>query len=156
MGNNQMVYKHSFILFLLSSSLSLPVDRDATQWARALFNKIDQDGNGKVTQVEARDVLQSHGYNPTDDEVASALNNQYNVDFDTFLQQTPTEETTSDAFNLFDMDDDNYLDYFEIGAMFKLYDVNNVDVDPADFIRANDQDGNGMIDFEEFKAASGM
>ena len=75
-----------------------------------------------------------------------------------------------DAFNLFDMDDDNYLDYFEIGAMFKLYDVDNVD--PADCIKASDKvsrrprdftelkyffkDGNGMIDFKEFKVASGM
>merc|ERR1719410_1034921 len=127
-----MVSKYSCILLLiLGSSLALPLDRAAAdeQQYRGIFDKLDQDGDGEVTQAEVLSVLQSLGYDATTEEAAEFMDNVDNVDFDTFVElstsSSHTDEEIKNAFELFDKDADTYIDLSEMTSLLGLYDLGN-------------------------------
>ena len=55
-----------------------------------------QNGDGEVTQAEVLAVLQSLGFNVTEEEVAEFMDNMDNVDFDTFVEKSKTTEHTDE------------------------------------------------------------
>merc|ERR1712115_632332 len=151
----KMVSKYSCILLLLlGSSLALPLDRAAAddQQYRGGFDKLDQNGDGEVTQAEVLAVLQSLGFNVTEEEVAEFMDNMDNVDFDTFVEKSKTTEHTDEditnAFEMFDIDGDSGIDLAEMTALLGLYDIDNAEA----YLQAFDIDENGELDLEEYKA----
>merc|ERR1719481_465301 len=90
-----MFSKYFCILVLLGSSLALPIDKD--DLLQRFFDKLDQDGNGEVTQVEVLSVLKSFGLTLTAADVDEFLYNLDNIDFDTFLQITRVQPTDAKA-----------------------------------------------------------
>merc|ERR1712062_94353 len=151
----KMIAKNSCVLFLLlGSSFALPLDRsgDDDQQYRGVFDKLDQDGDGIVTQAEVLTVLQSLGFNVTGDEVAEFMDNIDNVDFDTFVEKSKntehTEEEIENAFQIFDMDGNSSIDLAEMTALLDLYDLGNADA----YLQAFDLDEDGELDLEEYKA----
>merc|ERR1712203_984256 len=150
----KMIAKYSCVLLLLlGSSLALPLDRAAedNQQYRGVFNKLDQDGDGIVTQAEVLTVLLSLGFNVTADEVAKFMDNIDNVDFDTFVEKSETTEHTEEeiknAFQMFDTDGSSSIDLAELTALLGLYDLGNADA----YLQAFDLDGDGELDLEEYK-----
>merc|ERR1739842_288840 len=151
----KMIAKYSSVLILLlGSSLTLPLDRAAedSQQYRGVFDKLDQDGDGIVTQAEVFAVLQALGFNVTAEEVSEFMVNIDNVDYDTFVEKSErtehTDEEINNAFQMFDMDGSSTIDLAEMTALLSLYDITNADA----YLQSFDLDGSGGLDLEEYKA----
>ncbi|OHT03542.1 EF hand family protein [Tritrichomonas foetus] len=88
---------------------------------REAFNLFDKDGSGTISSEEIRVALRVLGYNPSDDEVASLLNqfnnnNSDHIDFDEFLQMLSYKLSEPQphnqlvrAFHLCDLDGDDEI-----------------------------------------------
>merc|ERR1712062_290807 len=151
----KMIAKNSCVLFLLlGSSFALPLDRAAedNQQYRGVFDKLDQDGDGIVTQAEVLAVLQALGFNVTAEEVSKFMDNIDNVDYDPLVDNSQrtedTDEEIKNAFKMFDMDGSSTIDLAEMTALLSLYDITNADA----YLQAFDLDGSGELDLEEYKA----
>ncbi|CAO3614746.1 unnamed protein product [Cunninghamella echinulata] len=55
-----------------------------------------------------------------------------------------------DAFQLFDKDNNGYIDVSELGAVMKSLQMNPTEAELKDMINEADADGNGTMDFNEF------
>merc|ERR1711953_392555 len=153
----KMIAKYSCILILLlGSSLALPLDRAAedNQQYRGVFDKLDQDGDGIVTQAEVLAVLQALGFNVTAEEVSEFMDNIDNVDYNTFVEKSErtehTDEEITNAFQMFDIDGSSTIDLAEMTALLSLYDITNADA----YLQAFDLDGSGELDLKNTKPDS--
>merc|ERR1739842_189434 len=116
-----------------------------------LFDKLDQDGDGEVTQEEVLAVLQALGFDVTEDEVKTFMDNYNNVDYETFVDLSknivPTDDDIANSFLMFDKNGNESIDLSEITSLLALYDLGNAGA----YLEAFDQDENGELDFQEYK-----
>lgn len=70
-------------------------------------------------------------------------------------QQELTEEQIAElkeTFNLFDKDHDGTISVKELGVAMRALGQNPTEAELQDMIMEADRDGNGVLDFEEFKS----
>ncbi|XP_063717122.1 uncharacterized protein LOC134844393 [Symsagittifera roscoffensis] len=127
------------------------------------FDWFDTDGSGTVDHEELGSVLRSLGQNPTAEEVADMMaevdvNKTGIIEFNEFLtlitskitEDTDSEETVRQAFQLFDQDDDGFITVSELYRMMaNLGEHLNME-DVKQMVRDADFDGDGKINYDDF------
>lgn len=132
---------------------------------KRVFQMFDRNGDGHITKKEMADSLDKLGiYIPGDDLEAMIqkidVNHDGCVDMDEFgeLYQTIMDERDEDedmreAFNVFDQNGDGFITVEELRSVLGslgLKQGRTVE-DCKQMIRKVDVDGDGMVNFKEFK-----
>jgi calmodulin len=121
--------------------------------------------SGTITITELKDVMRSLGQNPTDSELQRMIlsvddNGDNEIDFEEFLilmsSNKPSKEDPDrelkDAFKVFDSDGSGSISKSEVKKLLKQLGQNLSDAELDAMMDEVDTDGNGEIDFEEFKS----
>ena len=135
---------------------------DELKSLKKLFFELDEKGKGVITKEDLfRGMDECFDHKITKEEVEQIFSNiDYDnngtISFDEFLKaaidkkKLLTEEKLKAAFALFDMNGDGDIEAKELKEV--IGDENNVDNNIwLQMIKEVDLDGNGVIDFEEFK-----
>lgn len=132
---------------------------------RRVFQMFDRNGDGRITKKELSDSLANLGiYIPDKDLVQMIdkidLNGDGYVDIDEFgglyrtiMDERDEEEDMREAFNVFDQNGDGFITVEELRSVLAslgLKQGRTVD-DCRLMIKKVDVDGDGMVDFNEFK-----
>ncbi|XP_058079389.1 probable calcium-binding protein CML27 [Magnolia sinica] len=125
-----------------------------------VFNRFDANGDGKISAVELGDVLRALGSSPSDDELRRIMD-EIDSDGDGFID---LKEFTAfhcagahdggemkDAFDTYDQDKDGLISAEELHEVLeKLGESCSVE-DCKRMIKSVDSDGDGNVNFDEFK-----
>nr|GMD18435.1 probable calcium-binding protein CML25 [Ipomoea batatas] len=128
-----------------------------------VFNKFDVNGDGKISWSELGSIMGSLGHVATEEEL-KAMIREVDGDGDGFIdlrefielntQGIDSEEILrdlKDAFSVFDIDKNGSISADELqNVLHSLGDDCSI-ADCRNMISGVDRDGNGMIDFEEFR-----
>ncbi|KAK8507806.1 hypothetical protein V6N11_045979 [Hibiscus sabdariffa] len=136
---------------------------------REVFNKFDRNGDGKISRDELKSVLDALGSAPSSDEVdriMSAMDKDGNgyVDLDEFIAFQGTNvkggddgqcqcgnKELRDAFDMYDLDKNGLISANELHAVLKRLGEKCSLSDCRRMISQVDKDGDGYVNFEEFK-----
>lgn len=131
---------------------------------KEVFNKFDKNGDGKISREELISILSALGSAPSSDEVDRIMSemdkdgNGY-VDLEEFMafQRTETnghetgDKDLKDAFDLYDLDRNGVISASELHAVMKRLGEKCSLSDCRRMISKVDNNGDGSVDFEEFK-----
>ncbi|XP_068665347.1 calmodulin-like protein 3 [Aristolochia californica] len=156
-------------VLLSSSSSSLPLINNSASMdpaeLRRVFQMFDRNGDGRITKKELSDSLENLGiYIPDKDLIAMIdkidVNGDGCVDIDEFgalyqtiMNEKDEEEDMREAFNVFDQNGDGFITVEELRSVLAslgLKQGRTVE-DCKRMIRKVDVDGDGMVNFKEFK-----
>ncbi len=130
---------------------------------RCAFQLFDKDSNGEIDTIDLRNILKKLRYDPSDDDLKDMIkevdtNKDGKVQFHEFLElmshkmkDHDSEEEMLEAFKIFDIDNTGYVtkDDFKV-VMNHLGEAMTPD-ELDEMIKDNDDDGDGQLNFEEFK-----
>lgn len=142
-------------------------DKDAD--LRHVFEMFDKNKDGKISSEELGCVLRTLGHEHTAKEVEDMIKNADTnengyVEFDEFmtmmhrhkehdeteLDPNSAEAKKMEAFKVFDMDGNGYIDKHELKYVMRRLGENLSDDDLKAMFSEADINGDGLIDFEEF------
>ncbi|KAF2586655.1 hypothetical protein F2Q70_00037628 [Brassica cretica] len=130
-----------------------------------IFQMFDKNGDGKITKQELNDSLKNLGIYIPDQELVQMiekidLNGDGYVDseefgglFETIMEERDEEEDMREAFNVFDQNRDGFITVEELRSVLAslgLKQGRTLD-ECKRMIGKVDVDGDGMVDFKEFK-----
>ncbi|KAG5560896.1 hypothetical protein RHGRI_004053 [Rhododendron griersonianum] len=132
---------------------------------RRVFQMFDKNGDGRITKKELNDSLENMGIFIPDPELSQMIekidvNGDGCVDIDEFgaLYQSITEERDEDedmreAFNVFDQNGDGFITVEELRSVLASLGLKQgrTAEDCKRMILKVDVDGDGTVDFDEFK-----
>mmetsp|Transcript_4610 Transcript_4610/g.6799 ORF Transcript_4610/g.6799 Transcript_4610/m.6799 type:complete len:161 (+) Transcript_4610:86-568(+) len=139
------------------------MSKEQLEELRQAFSLFDKDGDGEITRVELKDVLQSLGQNPTEadiDDMIHEVDQDDNgiIDFEEFvtlmnqkLKNVDREAEALEAFRVFDKNGDNLISPEELRLVMKNLGEDLTNEEVIEMIREADEDGDGYINFEEFR-----
>lgn len=137
------------------ASLSQHEDQEAR--LRTVFDSLDQDGNGKLDAAEMQVALRSLGL-PSGRGYMRDLMSQYDqdcdrlIDFKEFTNYVQGKEAVMRlAFRRVDCDGDEHLDTSEVLEAVKALGLAVTPSDAGAMVRLLDRDGDGRIDYDEFR-----
>ncbi|XP_033736505.1 calmodulin-like [Pecten maximus] len=144
-----------------------PVQLTETQLeeCKAAFAMFDKDGDGTVTTDELATVMRSMGQNPSDAEVEQMINDvdkdgSGSVDFEEFLvlmgsymQGADPENDLRESFKVFDKDGNGFISATELRHVMTNLGEKLTEAEVDEMILEADLDGDGQINFEEFREA---
>lgn len=130
-----------------------------------IFNKFDKNGDGKISRSELKDVLGALGSKTSDDEVKRVMaeidaDGDGYIDFDEFVKfhsggsendGAANEKELRDAFDLYDLDKNGVISARELHSVLRSLGEKCSLSDCSRMIRSVDADGDGSVNFEEFK-----
>ncbi|XP_005109619.1 calmodulin [Aplysia californica] len=132
------------------------------------FAILDDDGDGKLSLDEMKTLLQSQFMVFTDTQVEDAVreldeDGSGSIEYDEFeryviannLSKPTAEEFGSemkDAFEMFDTDNDGYIDAGEFKTFMQTLGDKMTDDEVMEMMKEADQNGDGKIDYQEFCA----
>ena len=134
-----------------------------------IFNKFDKNGDGKISRAELKDVLRALGSNADAAEVARIMaeidsDGDGFIDLDEFAEfhrsdtgaeadagAAASNKELRDAFDLYDLDKNGLISASELHAVLKRLGEKCSLSDCSRMIRSVDADGDGSVNFEEFK-----
>lgn len=133
---------------------------------RQAFNLFDKDGDGHITAKELGVVMKSLGQSPTKEELRDMiqevdLDGNKVIDFDEFClmmakmsygADEDDEESYREAFNVFDKDGNGQIDRAELRSVLTNLGENLTEEQINEMIEEVDINGDGLVNFEEFKA----
>ncbi|CAM8979443.1 unnamed protein product [Rhodiola kirilowii] len=134
---------------------------------KRVFQMFDRNGDGRITQKELNDSLQNLGIYIPDKELTLMIdkidaNGDGCVDIDEFGElyqslmderEEEGEEDVREAFNVFDQNGDGFISVEELRSVLGslgLKQGRSVE-DCKKMIAKVDADGDGRVDFDEFK-----
>ncbi|KAI3744428.1 hypothetical protein L1987_57508 [Smallanthus sonchifolius] len=128
-----------------------------------VFNKFDANGDGKICASELGSIMGSLGHHPTAEELQNMIK-EVDADGDGFIDlgefielntkdidSTEVLENLKDAFAVFDVDKNGLITAEELLDVLKSLGDNCTITDSRKMIAGADRDGDGMINFDEFK-----
>lgn len=131
---------------------------------KKIFNKFDKNGDGKISSSELKDVLHALGSDVSSDEVKRILaeldkDGDGYVDFQEFAEfhvngsdgGNCSSKELRDAFDLYDLDKNGLISASELHAVLKRLGEKCSLSDCRKMISSVDADGDGNVNFEEFK-----
>merc|ERR1712238_486424 len=129
------------------------------------FSMFDIDGDGTITIVELKEVMKSLGQNPTEKELKQMIksvddNGDNEIDFEEFLILMSSKKPSSDdpdkelrdAFAVFDDDNSGSISRAELKKLMKNLGQTLTDAELDAMMDEVDTDGDGEIDFAQFKS----
>ena len=143
-----------------SSSSSL----GTTDEVKKVFNKFDKNGDGKISRDELKDILHALGSQTTSDEV-SRIMSEIDKDGDGFISleefaefhkggsssSASSTKELRDAFDLYDLDKNGLISAKELHEVLRRLGEKCTLVDCSKMISSVDKDGDGHVNFDEFK-----
>ncbi|KAH7858345.1 hypothetical protein Vadar_022725 [Vaccinium darrowii] len=132
---------------------------------RRVFQMFDKNGDGRITKKELNDSLENMGIFIPDPELSQMIekidvNGDGCVDIDEFgalyqsiMEEKDEEEDMKEAFNVFDQNGDGFITVEELRSVLAslgLKQGRTVE-DCKRMILKVDVDGDGMVNFNEFK-----
>jgi len=159
-----LVFSCLAILILGGSNSILQCRMDASELKR-VFQMFDRNGDGRITKKEMNDSLENMGIFIPDPELTLMIqkidvNGDGCVDIDEFggLYQTimgerDEDEDMREAFNVFDQNGDGFITVDELKSVLASLGLNQgrTAEDCKKMIMKVDVDGDGMVNFHEFK-----
>lgn len=138
-------------------SLSDASERDLQK----VFNQFDADGDGKISPAELSGVLSATGSASSPADVRRAMED-IDSDKDGFISRaefasfcrsgsSSSEAEIRDAFDLYDRDKDGLISAEELHLVLNRLNARCSREDCARMIKSVDKDGDGSVNFEEFK-----
>lgn len=128
-----------------------------------VFNRIDTDGDGKISESELKGVVKALDSSVSQEEVGMMMremDKDHNgfVDLKEFTEfqrggdgDCEVDDELRDAFQMYDLDKDGVISVKELHLVLnKLGDKSSIG-DCARMIKSVDSDGDGCVNFEEFK-----
>jgi Ca2+-binding EF-hand superfamily protein len=122
------------------------------------FSVFDADGNGSISAQELGEVMRSLGQNPTPAQVRQLIqevdtNRSGTIDFEEFKalmigRQGDRISRLKLAFSVFDRDQTGHITKAELQQIMHQFDLSDAELD--EMIHEVDEDGDGVIGFEEF------
>jgi len=128
------------------------------------FKMFDLDGSGTIELTELKQVMLQLGQNPSDDDLMDMIrivdvNGDNEIDFDEFLvmmtmraDDRDTDGELLEAFKLFDLDGSGSISREELTTLMKNLGQALTDDEIDAMIDEVDDNRDGEISFEEFKA----
>lgn len=135
-----------------------------TNEVEKIFNKFDKNRDGKISHDELNNVLNALGSQTTSDEV-SCIMSEIDKDGDGFISlaefakfymdgSTTLESSTKElrgAFDLYDLDKNGLISANELQEVLRRLGEKCTLVECSKMISSFDTDGDGHVNFEEFK-----
>ncbi|KAJ3679868.1 hypothetical protein LUZ60_016146 [Juncus effusus] len=148
----------------LSSSVIASMDMQAQ--LKIVFDLIDSNGDGKISSAELRKLMISLGHekSTSQEEVEGMvkeldLNGDGQIDFEEFSQAVTCggakgdHEALAEAFEVFDRDKNGLISARELRRVLVGLGHGKCSLrDCRLMIRGVDKNGDGMVDFDEFKS----
>lgn len=151
---------------MLNIPLIYTVDRDEIERLRKRFMKLDRDSSGSIDKDEFMSIP-GVSANPLAARIMEVFDtdNSGDVDFQEFITglsifsgRGSKDDKLNFAFKIYDIDKDGYISNGELFIVLKIMVGSNLEdaqlqqiVDRT--IMENDSDGDGRLDFQEFKNA---
>lgn len=149
---------------LLPLDTSLIPKMDPTELKR-VFQMFDRNGDGRITKKELNDSLENLGIFIPDKELTQMIeridvNGDGCVDIDEFgelyqsiMDERDEEEDMREAFNVFDQNGDGFITVEELRTVLASLGIKQGRTveDCKKMIMKVDVDGDGMVDYKEFK-----
>lgn len=133
---------------------------------KKVFDKFDKNGDGKISCDELKDILHSLGSGTSSEEVKRIMS-EVDQDGDGFINlqefanfhlggsssddSQSSKKELRDAFDLYDLDKDGLISANELHEVLKRLGEKCSMGDCSKMISAVDTDGDGHVNFEEFK-----
>jgi calcium-dependent protein kinase len=129
------------------------------------FKDLDADGDGHLTVQELKEGLAKAGVPPKEIEAiyqSMDTDGSGKIDYEEFLTSTIEKRVKLEdnvlweAFRTFDLNNDGQISKAElkkVGESLGESDLGGINADAIEEMMKADKDGNGSIDYEEFKAA---
>ncbi|KAK7276259.1 hypothetical protein RIF29_17397 [Crotalaria pallida] len=128
---------------------------------RKIFSKFDKNGDGKISSSELKEMLVALGSKTTSEEVRSMMevidqNGDGYIDLKEFADFHCTKgsedsKELKDAFDLYDLDKNGLISANELHSVLKKLGEKCSLGDCRRMISNVDADGDGSVNFEEFK-----
>lgn len=130
---------------------------------KQVFKKFDANDDGKISASELASMLSSLGYAATADEISAMIrevdsDGDGHIDLDEFIELNTKDidseevlENLKEAFSVFDVDKNGSISAEELLNVMKSLGEDCSIAECRKMISGVDRDGDGMIDFEEFK-----
>ncbi|XVE91950.1 hypothetical protein REPUB_Repub01dG0055400 [Reevesia pubescens] len=128
-----------------------------------VFKKFDVNGDGKISSSELGSIMGSLGQQPSDEELQKMIE-EFDADGDGFINfqefvelntkgvdSEEVLENLKDAFSVYDIDGNGSISAQELHEVLKSLGDECSIAECRKMISGVDNDGDGMIDFEEFK-----
>ncbi|KAF9623441.1 hypothetical protein IFM89_003025 [Coptis chinensis] len=130
---------------------------------KRVFNCFDTNGDGKISSKELGDILRALGSYTTEEELKQMMaeidtDGDGFIDIDEFAEFHKSEESSErgasemkDAFDMYDKDQNGLVSASELHMVLNsLGEKCSID-DCGRMIKSVDSDGDGYVNFEEFK-----
>lgn len=126
---------------------------------RQIFNKFDKNGDGKISCAELKDMMATLGSKTTSEEVRRIMaevdrNGDGYIDLKEFGEfHTPAGDAKElrEAFEMYDMDKNGLISVKELHAVMRKLGEKCSLSDCRRMIGNVDADGDGNVNFKEFK-----
>ncbi|XP_020213166.1 calmodulin-like protein 3 [Cajanus cajan] len=137
---------------------------DQAELAR-VFQMFDRNGDGRITRKELSDSLKNLGINISEEDLIQMIekidvNGDGYVDMDEFgelyqtiMDEKDEEEDMKEAFNVFDQNGDGFITGEELSEVLCSLGLKHGKTvqDCQSMIKKVDVDGDGMINYKEFR-----
>ncbi|KAJ0051992.1 hypothetical protein Pint_03094 [Pistacia integerrima] len=137
---------------------------DSTE-LRRVFQMFDRNGDGKITKKELNDSLQNLGIFIPDGDLVQMIDkidtngdgfvdiDEFGALYQTIMNEKDEEEDMKEAFNVFDQNGDGYITVDELRSVLASLGLKQGRTleDCKRMIKKVDVDGDGMVDYAEFK-----
>ncbi|KDP43843.1 hypothetical protein JCGZ_20853 [Jatropha curcas] len=132
---------------------------------RRVFQMFDRNGDGRITRKELSDSLENLGIFIPDSELTQMIDNidvngdgcvdieEFGVLYQSIMDERDEEEDMREAFNVFDRNGDGYITVDELRSVLASLGLKQGKAveDCKRMIMRVDVDGDGMVNFMEFK-----
>jgi len=165
MGHTEGAVTASIVLLPTITMTKHGLSDDEVADLKEAFSMFDIDGDGTITIVELKEVMKSLGQNPTEKELKQMIksvddNGDNEIDFEEFLILMSSKKPSSDdpdkelrdAFAVFDDDNSGSISRAELKKLMKNLGQTLTDAELDAMMDEVDTDGDGEIDFAEFKS----
>ncbi|KAK4404136.1 UNVERIFIED_CONTAM: Calmodulin-like protein 5 [Sesamum angustifolium] len=146
------------------SRVVIPRRMDPTELKR-VFQMFDRNGDGRITKQELSDSLRNMGISIPDEELTQMIDkvdvngdgcvdiDEFGTLYQTIMDERDEEEDMKEAFNVFDQNGDGFISVDELKSVLVSLGLKQGKAaeDCRKMIMRVDVDGDGMVNFSEFK-----
>uniref|UniRef100_A0A0D6R0B8 EF-hand domain-containing protein n=1 Tax=Araucaria cunninghamii TaxID=56994 RepID=A0A0D6R0B8_ARACU len=151
-----------------SSSLSAYCGFQNTEELERVFKTFDANGDGKISSEELGNIMLSFGYQASREELCAMVevvdfDGDGFISFDEFVELNKINgkgkgkggrsgyEDLKEAFKMFDADKSGTISARELHKVLKSLGDKSTMEDSTRMVKSVDRDGDGLVNFEEFK-----